>query len=433
MRQAWQEYQMTPAITKPKEKTVPPVILPIEERESPIESHPLPYDAIIPLPPVIPQPNPIEPIKVSPLPVSVYTVAFFGSKLQFPLEEEQHFHLNSCDNETIADMWLQLSDEQYDPLLTTCLNIRKDKQLCDWAYLLMLQTVSESFLGKGTNEAALLTGYLYCQSGYKMRLAEQNGRLYLLYASQNLIYDQPSWTVDGERFYSLTSLSGSIYICPSSFPKETSLSLHIFTEPLLGKQLSESRTIQSEQYPEIQATISTNKELLKFYETYPTSCIQDDWGSRWMYYANTPASKEMQTLLYPTLSKAIHGLSEKEAVNRLLNWVQTGFTYEYDDKVWGGDRAFFPDETLFYPYCDCEDRSILFSRLVRDLLNLETVLLYYPGHLATAVHFTENVEGDYLFIKGKRFIVCDPTFIYAPVGKTMTGMDNSTAHVILLQ
>lgn len=117
----------------------------------------------------------------------------------------------------------------------------------------------------------------------------------------------------------------------------------------------------------------------------------------------------------------------------LLNFVQTAFVYEYDDKVWGYDRAFFAEETLFYPYCDCEDRSILFSRLVRDLLGLKVVLIYYPGHLATAVRFSENVTGDYLSVNTSRYVICDPTYIGAPVGRTMPNMNNGNAKVILLE
>jgi hypothetical protein len=41
------------------------------------------------------------------------------------------------------------------------------------------------------------------------------------------------------------------------------------------------------------------------------------------------------------------------AANMLLNWVQMGLTYAYDEKVWGHDRAFFAEESLFYPFCDC--------------------------------------------------------------------------------
>ena len=87
-------------------------------------------------------------------------------------------------------------------------------------------------------------------------------------------------------------------------------------------------------------------------------------------YANTPVEAEVKAQLYPQLEAQLKGLSQKEAVERILNWVQTGFEYEYDNKVWGHDRAFFAEETLFYPYCDCEDRSILLTRLVRDLLHL---------------------------------------------------------------
>ena len=101
--------------------------------------------------------------------------------------------------------------------------------------------------------------------------------------------------------------------------------------------------------------------------------------------------------------------------------------------MWGGDRAFFATETLYYPYCDCEDRSILFSRLVRDLVGLPVALLYYPGHLATAVAFQDDVRGDCVMIRDKKYTVCDPTYIGAFVGETMPGMNNQQAKAIVLK
>ena len=68
----------------------------------------------------------------------------------------------------------------------------------------------------------------------------------------------------------------------------------------------------------------------------------------------------------------------------------------------------------------------------RDLLGLQTILVYYPGHLACAVCFTDKVAGDYILLDGKRFVITDPTYIGAPVGKTMPDMDNTQASVILL-
>lgn len=172
---------------------------------------------------------------------------------------------------------------------------------------------------------------------------------------------------------------------------------------------------------------------MSFYNTYPTSMLDNNIMTRWAMYANTPLAKDVKEQLYPQLKPLISGKSQLKAVNILLNWVQTGFEYEYDDKVWGGDRAFFAEESLNYPYCDCEDRSILFTRLVRDLIGLKCILVFYPGHLAAAVCFTEAVNGDYIQLNGQKYIITDPTYIGATVGMTMPKMNNQSAKIILLE
>ena len=143
----------------------------------------------------------------------------------------------------------------------------------------------------------------------------------------------------------------------------------------------------------------------------------------------------VQAQIYPVLREKLKGLSELDAANRLLDFVQNGLVYEYDDKVWGGDRAFFAEETLHYPFCDCEDRSILYTRLVRDLLGLDCALVYYPGHLATAVKFTELPDGTYYTTKndGLNYTVCDPTYINAPVGEPMKQYKDTAPQLIRLK
>ena len=207
--------------------------------------------------------------------------------------------------------------------------------------------------------------------------------------------------------------------------------------PEVKEQPSAARTLTAKSYADMTAKVSVNKNLLDFYSSYPTSEVGGNFMTRWAMYANTPMCASVKTQLYPALRRGIQGKSQRESVERLLNWVQTAFIYEYDDKVWGGDRAFFAEESLHYPYCDCEDRSILFTRLVRDLLGLKCVLVYYPGHLASAVQFTDSEAlakgGDYINVNGSKFVIADPTYIGAPVGSTMPDMDNASAKVILLQ
>ena len=121
-----------------------------------------------------------------------------------------------------------------------------------------------------------------------------------------------------------------------------------------------------------------------------------------------------------------------EAVGILLDFVQTAFEYQTDEQQFGKERPLFGDEILFYPYCDCEDRSILFSVLVRELVGLDVVLLNYPEHLATAVRFDDDVKGDYIMIDGKRYVVCDPTYIGTHVGESMPICKEKKAIVIKL-
>lgn len=71
--------------------------------------------------------------------------------------------------------------------------------------------------------------------------------------------------------------------------------------------------------------------------------------------------------------------------------------------------------------------------LVRDLLGLKCILIYYPSHLASAVCFNQQVKGDYILLNGNKYVVCDPTYIGAPVGLTMPNMDNESAKVIILE
>ena len=435
MENAWRKFNDFPPKTPPiKDKPIPP--MPYEEGESGIENKELPYVDIVPIAPPTPQPKPVEPIKEEPRPVGKrFTFRFYGTEGQVRLDESMQFSLNGTSESYVADVWRQLSGEKrFDNVIRDCLELRIRHGLCDWAYLQMLQELGMQFCGTNTNEATLLTAYLYCQSGYKMRIGRgKSGRLYLMVASRHSIYGIPYYQIAEEDYYPLGYNEDGLYICEASFPKEQPLSLWIAQETKLADRPSDVRTLKSERWPQMTATVQGNRNLIDFYNSYPTSQVGENFMTRWAMYANTPLAQGVKESLYPSLRSAIQGKSQHESANMLLNFVQTAFVYEYDDKVWGGDRALFAEESLYYPYCDCEDRSILFSRLIRDLLGLKVVLVYYPGHLATAVNFTEHITGDYILLNGQRFTVCDPTYIGAPVGATMPDMDNSGAKVILLE
>lgn len=440
MRKAWKEFQISDPIPAPKEEIVSPVVRPIDGQSvtpvSPIDERGAePHVEVVKIPECLPQPLPVAPIGEELQPMEqFFTFTYCGTQYRVRLGDRHRFSLPYCNEKEVARVWEDCSDAKFNNVIRDCLELRIRHSLCDWAYLQMLIALGNSFFEVGSNEATLLTAYLYCQSGYKMRLAHDKQKLYLLIASKHTIYEYKYFAIEGESYYLLDKETHTpLHICEASYPEEQALSLWLEKAPILDVMYTDGRVLQDKSFPEMQAEVYANENLLRFFESYPPSEVGGDKMTCWAMYAQTPLGKEMMECLYPMLKEQLSGLTEEEAANRLLHFVQTAFEYGYDEELWGRDRAFFAEETLFYPYSDCEDRAILFSHLVRDLLDLDVALIYYPGHLATAVCFNKEVQGDYLTIDNRRFIICDPTYVNASVGESMPTVDSGNIKVTVLK
>ncbi|MBO7645992.1 MAG: hypothetical protein J6S52_03155 [Prevotella sp.] len=381
------------------------------------------------------QPVPVAPIRENDEVNSYAEFDVFGTDMKVRWGDLPDFKLSGKNEKAVADAFRTLTSSKYNNLIRDCLANRIKYDLCDWAYYKMLQSMTEKALGKGTSEARIAQGILLNQTGYNIRFGfdPDNSDIYFLVKTASSPYGMPIAIVDGDYYYSLEKVKSRwLNVFNSAYPGEQTFTFDLNKVPAFATTPSDDRVITSARYS-VEATSSVNKNLIDFFNTYPSSYVMKEVMTNWGFYANTPMSKEVKDKLYPTLKKNIAGMDQKTAANVLLNWVQTGFKYEYDNVVWGEERSFFAEESLFYPFCDCEDRSILYSHLVRDLMGLDVVLVYYPGHMATAVNFTEEVRGDYLELNGRKFVIADGTYIGAPVGRTMPGMDNQKAKVMLLK
>ena len=472
VRKAWKDYKANAAIDAPKDEMIKPQMAPDSEertaswfikifgkekkkdtkktkpKSKPAERKPevLKVETVIKAEPVIPQPEPQIPAEPRVEKANNYmTFSVFGTECKVRIGDNCRYKLPNASTAAVADAIENVfPGQQFENLLYDCLQERKRHDFSDWAYYQMLLALTQQFYGD-CNEAVLAQAFLYSQSGYKMRLAHTSQKLYMLAATRHFIFNKQFYVLGGENYFLLSDNKvDQLGICEASFPKESSLSLQITASQEFGDNPTMERTITSRYNEDFSFTISSNKNYIDFFGTYPSSTVNNNFMSRWAMYANTPLERGVKDQLYPPMKAKLKGLSQQEAVQQLLWWMHGAvdtegkiktancFLYNYDENVWGGDRAFFGEETLFYPYCDCEDRSILLSHLVRDLLELDVVLVYYPGHLAMAVNFTEPVKGDYVMLDGRKFIVCDPTYIGARVGDTMEGMDNESVTAILL-
>jgi hypothetical protein len=198
--------------------------------------------------------------------------------------------------------------------------------------------------------------------------------------------------------------------------------MNIYKSPVISeKSISKNYTFR---YFDKQYTIpvAVNKNIIDYYEFYPQTSLE--------VYFRAPVDSESGNALLNGLKPVIQNQPEDEAVNMLLRFVQTAFEYKTDDMQFGKEKDLFPEETLYYPFSDCEDRSFLFAFLTRNLLGLDVVGLHYPGHVATAVKFNNTVKGDYLTYNNNTYVICDPTYINANPGECMPKFKNVNPTVI---
>ena len=434
LRGSWEKMGAFAGTPKPLEREIPPVI-PDDEPIPLPEDKSIPFKESAPVPEPAPSPAPAYPIEEVPAPQSAsVTFDFYGTPCT--VRHPDMPHIRSFSEKGVADLWYAFSKQEFDNLLYDCLYLRNSLSLCDFAYVKLAEKLSGKLYGSDScADAVVLQGYILTSSGFRLYFArDDSDTLHKLLATDRDIYYYPYLVVGGQRCYFLEHPEGNSFRVMSKALEGTApMSMDIRTEIRFAPGPTSGREVAARDYPEASANVVVNRNLIDFYNDYPESYTGDDFTSRWSLYANTPMSESVRQTLYPSLQAAVQGKTELESVNILLNFVQTSFEYGYDSEIWGRDRAFFADETLFYPKSDCEDHAILFTRLVRDILGLDVALLYYPNHLAAAVHFPGGAIGDYVTLDGRKFVVCDPTITRgAPAGVTMSGLDNSVVVAIPL-
>lgn len=353
-------------------------------------------------------------------------VTFYGTTFEVATTAIKDLVLAGNRESDVADAWKSLCSKDYDQLIADCRNIKQKYQLSDWAYLLFVKQIGTELYGaERAEEIVFLQMFVLNKSGYKVRLAKIDDKLKLLIAPAATIYGTPYLKIEGDKYYVFEPQKGgsmSIYTYRQNFADAQNLvCLNINGAPLFDVEEYNRTFTPSTKAFNVKAMV--NKNVVDFYRDYPQCDV--------VLHYQAPMSEELRTELYTQLKDAIKGKSQEEAANILIDFVQTAFEYQTDGEQFGYEKPFFPEETFFYPYCDCEDRAMLFATLVRDLLGLEAVLLDYPGHIASAVRFTEDIEGDAIILNdGSKYLICDPTYIGATIGSCMPQFKEVSPEII---
>lgn len=434
LKEHWREMELMKGVVRDEKPK--PVVMPVAKPQPP---KPEPSADEIPVlivkpEPVVITPKPTEPVQPVPIPGKEYKglrahVDYFGTRITFfydpAFKKSLPYRLNEA---ALSKFWSELSKVDYEPLLEQLDVQSQALRLNDWGYAVLTNKLSEQIYPTSKNRQALFSWFVLTKAGFRSRVAYDERNVYLLIPSKHQLYDVTYFTFDNERYYAISfdggsSKPGKVYTYDGHYPGAVKkLDLTIRTKAPKGEN-AEERSLSfdygGKQYDFI---AEYEKERIEFLDTYPQLDLE--------LYFDSEVGEAAESPLLQQLAKELEGMSEQQAVNFLLRFVQTSFKYRTDDKQFGKENYLFPEETIFYPYSDCEDRSIFFAWLVKRLLKLDVVGLNYPGHVATAVNFTQDADGDFVAYNGSRYTVADPTYINATAGMTMPEYSNTKPGVI---
>lgn len=436
LKNPWIAFPQEARIELPKipEPPLPP-IKDDDDEVAPIDRE-LPIDTVVVAPVPKPQPSPVYPIKEVPKQsFPDVNFSFYGNSIKVRGANFGNIKVDSSDTETISKGWEALSVVENDNLILDCIKLRNKLNLPDWGFFKLVDEVVSHYAPSRSNAHTLLMTYVLTQCGYAVKMCKaSDDKLHLLFNYDGLMFNRGYLTIDGKWFYSYDQLpEGSLFLLPVAFKDEKAFSMDITSTPNFKFEAGNKRVLTVHGHPDIQLTCTPNKNLIDFFADYPSAALDKNVYTKWAVQGNTPMSEEIKSTIYPALRKAVKGLNQFQAVNLILKVAQS-FDYGYDDEIWGCDRTFWAEESWHYPLSDCEDHAVNLTRMARDILGLDAVLIYYPGHLSAGIAITDGSQaGDYVVHNGKKYTVCDGTYFYAMAGNTAPSNDNSTAILIPLR
>lgn len=408
LKQEWKLFQSMQAVERPEEPKpdrapfVPDWDIP--RVPGPVVK-PLP---VVPIaPPSVPEKRPVTPQHLP----QTLEVLFYDSPVSIDFSDQLKVKIGGASEKNVAAYWEKMSSSPYEDFIHTLQTNADGLGVNDWGYFRLIEAVANEVFTSRNDRAAFLF-YMLKQSGYDVRLGRGGEQLYVLMTFTTQIYGLSYFIFNGKKYYRMEG-DGSLYTFGESEIMGDGKAVDLHQQrPLVIGEDEKVRDLKLAKFPELKIAIPYSLAHVAYYNDIPQTDLP--------VYFSYPLPENTWKALYAAFSPLAAKHSLPEFVGILLNFVQTSFEYKTDDGQFGREKYFYPEEVIAYPYCDCEDRSVFFACLVRNLTGAEVVGLDYPGHIATAVCFGEaEVPGDTLTYKGKKYVICDPTYINASIGMTM--------------
>ena len=355
------------------------------------------------------------------------TINFYGKKLDFNVDNKLRLKNTGVKENEVANYFKEMSKmsketsdlwKQIDTYVNTM-------GLNEWGYFCILRSLSEAMFSDIDNCVLFNFYMLRNEGGFKVKIArgKDSNKLTLLAVIDNSkeVYSYSFFRFNEDdntnlKYYSIYgggNANESIYTYNNDEQNAGLKQIGLDFYNTLNMGQCDAKRELSIQKIDDTIELPYNSAHIAYLNDVPMTVFP-------IYFAS-PISIEAQKVFNEKLSEIKEEYTSVQFIDIILNFVQTAFEYKTDDQQFGYEKYFYPEEVIAYPYSDCEDRSALFAWIVTTYTDAKVIGLQYEGHLATAVYFGEdvNINGDAFSYAGKKYYVCDPTYINATIGMTM--------------
>lgn len=375
------------------------------------------------------------------IPKKEVTFKFYSEPIAIKYDTRMVLPIGSSISEEVFErFYFDLNNTSFLMVVGGLLSYKKKMELNDWLYYKLIDSfVETAFSDQSHNFRTLFSWFLLHKSGYQVQLNYVNNYIMLSVFSHNKIYDMPVRAEGNGWFVDLTASNQSeikrrLISYRSDFninSKGKPFSFKLTQLPKLSNPKIVTKKLSFIHHDQLNVfSVKINESVIEMMFRYPELSIKE--------HADIPVSSYVKESLYRELDKITADMDHLQAVRFFLSFTRMSKSYETDKKAYNVQNlAFSPEETLYYKYSDCEDRSALFSNLVKEILGLDVVLVDFPGHASVAVQFEKppkkaGAQSTPIYHKGKPYYVCDPTGPgnHLRLGEYPHGFEDVTPRVI---
>jgi len=337
-------------------------------------------------------------------------VDFFGTELAFNIPNGlKDASYQPRNQKGIVNFFVVSSASDYTQISEYILEVSKELNLNDWGIYLLTDKISKEIF-TNIDEANLFDLLIFNKLKYRTRVGISNKKIYIFFHMNEIIYDTPNCRIDGKNYYSFsnsTTITNISTYNDDYHDANNSFNLSLESLPKFKKDIRTKELSFSEYGKKYTIKYRYNQNLLDFMSRYPQANEE--------VFLNAPMDQMSLRDIAFSMKKNLNNVQASETINFLLHFVQDAFKYEIDSIQFSKQKMMFAQETLYYDKSDAEDRVVLFSYLVKKLLNINTLGIKYANHYTSAIQIP--ISGDSINYLNKKFIIADPSYKGANIGK----------------